>query len=117
MNTNFGDGGFAVFLSTAISAVFSVVLSLAIELIPPFARWWDTKDDSVKRAIRGWVGLVIAAVTVAFVHFADVYVIDMTSTKSVLLALFTVLSGWVSFVLGGQATFETAYPVLPRKRR
>ena len=116
MDTNFGDKGFAAFLSTAISAVFSVVLSLAVELVPPFAKWWDTKEDSVKRAIRGWTGLVIAAVAVAFVHFAEIYVVDVTSTKSVLLALFTVLSGWVSFVLGGQTTFETAYPMLPRKR-
>jgi len=112
MDVKLGDSEFARFLSVAVSILFS----LGVELIPPFAKWWDKKEDNVKRAIRGWVGLVVAVVAVVLMHHAEICVVDLTSTKSVLLTLFTVIGSWISFVLGGQVTFETAYPALPRKR-
>ena len=103
-------------LLTALNVVFGVLLSLVMELFPGFAVWWDAVPNAYKRAYRGWAGLVLAVVIAAVLSVLGQLTFDLTTATGVLTAALQVATAWIAFIFGGEATYQTAAPVFPRKR-
>jgi hypothetical protein len=107
----------AVALPLVLPSVFGSFLSMLIELVPAFARWWDPLPDAEKKAFRAWAGLALSAVIVAYLHFSRLMALQLASVADWLTLGGAVLVAWVTFVLGAQKTYETTEPHLPRKQR
>jgi hypothetical protein len=102
-------------LTPIISTLFAVILSLLIELVPPLARVWEHVTQENKRAIRGWVGLVLAG-ALGLLHYFTALDLGLGDTFDI-YTLMGLGSSWVLFIFGGEATYQTVNPFLPRKRR
>jgi len=113
---NIGDKTIVALVVAGANGLWAIILSLLIELIPPFAKMWGPLSDEVKRSVRGWTGLVLSIATMTFLHFSELFLLDFSTPPAVLLTVFSVLSGWTSFVLSGETTYQTAYSLLPRKQ-
>lgn len=103
-------------LVPVITLCASIVLSLLIELLPGFARWWDTVPAAYKRAYRGWAGLLIAVVASIVLYVLGELALDLTTLQGWLQAVLNILTAWVAFALGGETTYASAKPYLPRKQ-
>ena len=101
---------------TALNVVFGILLSLAVELFPQFAVWWDAIPNAYKRAYRGWLGLLLALVIAVTLSVMGQLTFDLTTAAGVLTAALQIATAWIGFVFSGETTYQTAAPVLPRKQ-
>ena len=114
---NIGDKTIVALVVAGANGLWAILLSLLIELVPAFAKVWGPLSAETKKSIRGWAGLVLSVATMAFLHFSELFMLDFSTTPAVLITVFSVLSGWTSFVLSGETTYQTVYSLLPRKRQ
>lgn len=103
-------------LSSAVTSIASIILSMLIELFPPFATWWDGVEDRWKKSYRGLACLLLTLLTIAFLHFADYVPIVIATLADALRFVLTVLVAWVISVLGTEVLYQTSAPALPRKK-
>ena len=114
---NIGDKTIIGLVTAAVNGLWAILLSLLVELVPAFAKKWGPLLPEQKKSIRGWAGLVLSVATMAFLHFAELFTLDLSTVPAILLTVFSVLAGWTSFVLSGETTYQTVYSLLPRKRQ
>lgn len=93
-------------LPSIVSTVFGFLLSRAVELYPPFYKWWDALDYDSKIAYRGWAGLLIAKVVVIFGHFSGAHRLSLNSTEEWLAIAFVILYSWLTFVGTSESTYN-----------
>lgn len=106
-----------LYLPQAIAVVVGILLSRVIELVPALARWWDQQPDEYKYAYRGWVGLAVAVVLVAFSYLTGLYGAPLETPADWLLLCASVLIAWIDFLGSAEGTYQLTRSSLPRKRR
>jgi len=103
------------YLPGVLSVVVGILLSRVIELVPKWAHWWDEQPDEYKYAYRGWIGLAVAILLVAFAYFAGYYQAPLATTADWLVLIGSVIVAWVMFLGGAEGTYSLTYKRLPRK--
>lgn len=103
-------------LVNLLNTGFGLLLSLLIEIVPPFAKWWDTVDDLNKRAYRAWAGLALALLLSLYLHLTGEVPADFSTVAAALRYLTTILTAWIGFVFAGETFYQSTERLLPRKR-
>ena len=104
-----------IMLPGVLNAVFAFLLSRIIELVPAFATWWDKQPDEYKYAYRGWAGLALAVIVVAFGFFTNLLTLDLSTAPGALLVIGSIVVGWLLFVGSAEATYTATVNKLRRK--
>lgn len=102
-------------LVAMVSGLFGIVISMLMELVPSFRRWWEKVESDTKRMVRAWVGLVLSVVVTVVMYLLGEWAIEFTSVEVIVGTVISVLAGWYGFVQGGEQTYQAVKPVLPRK--
>jgi len=100
-------------LSPLVTTIFGIIVSLLVEQVPVFARWWDGLTNDVKKSYRGLAGLVITVI-LAVLHYTQLVDLGLGSTISV-IGIMTLIMSWVQFVLGAEVVYQLVGKLMPRK--
>jgi len=102
-------------ITAVVQAVYGWIFSLLVEIVPGFSRWWDGVEDAKKRAIRGWIALLLSFASVAVMHYTEIMVVVLDKPATIVLGILNVLVGWGAFVLRAEDSYQQRAQNLPRK--
>lgn len=96
-----------------IAGVLYVLVSVGLEFVPPFAKWWNTVASGYKRLIVAGAGLVTVAALVGL-HYAGAFGLDIGPFGWPVVG--EAINTWLAFVGGDWALWSLLEKRLPRKR-
>jgi hypothetical protein len=103
-------------LPHVLAVVYGFVLSRVIELVPSFAKWWDKQPANYKLAYRGWAGLILSVIVVAFTYGAGLAEFQAQTVADWLILVAAVVISWLLYVGSAEGTYQATKDRLMRKQ-